>query len=94
MAPPRERLPRDGYLFFGDSFARIFTLVSHPEVGVKAFKGAVVCVSHDQFFVNAIANEAWVVANGAVKRVDSFEAYRQRQLKKLNKNTPQIKAVC
>ncbi len=61
---------------------------------VKAFKGAVVCVSHDQFFVNAIANEAWVVANGAVKRVDSFEAYRQRQLKKLNKNTPQIKAVC
>ena len=61
---------------------------------VKAFEGAVVCVSHDQFFVNAIANEAWVVANGAVKRVDSFEAYRQRQLKKLNKNTPQIKAVC
>ena len=60
---------------------------------VKAFKGAVVCVSHDQYFVNAIANEAWVVANGAVKRVESFEAYRQKQLKKLNKQSPPITAT-
>ena len=37
---PRDKpLPDAGYLFFGDSFARIFSLVSHPEVGVKAFKG-------------------------------------------------------
>ena len=27
--------------------------------------------------MNAIANEAWVVGNGRVKRVESFEAYRQ-----------------
>ena len=41
MPRDRERpLPSDGFLFFGDSFARIFTLVSHPDVGVKAFKGA------------------------------------------------------
>ena len=60
---------------------------------VKAFKGAVVCVSHDQYFVNAIANEAWVVANGAVKRVESFEAYHQKQLKKLNKQSPPITAT-
>mmetsp|Transcript_21509 Transcript_21509/g.44843 ORF Transcript_21509/g.44843 Transcript_21509/m.44843 type:complete len:720 (+) Transcript_21509:81-2240(+) len=28
---------------------------------VKAFKGAVICVSHDQHFVEQISNEAWVV---------------------------------
>ena len=38
---PRDKpLPEAGYIIFGDSFARIFTLVSNPEVGVKAFKGA------------------------------------------------------
>jgi hypothetical protein len=53
---------------------------------VKAFDGAVVCVSHDQFFVNAIATEAWVVGGPAkqVRRVESFGAYRSAQLKKLN----------
>ena len=40
VAMPRDRLPDAGFLFFGDSFARIFTLVNHPDVGVKAFKGA------------------------------------------------------
>lgn len=52
---------------------------------VKSFKGAVIVVSHDQFFVTEIANEAWVVNGGAVKQVASFEAYRNRQLSKLNK---------
>ena len=51
---------------------------------VKTFEGAVVCVSHDQFFVNAIANEAYVV-NGAVKREESFDAYRKKQLRKLDR---------
>lgn len=38
---PRDKpLPEAGYIFFGDSFSRIFTLIAHPEVGVKAFKGA------------------------------------------------------
>ena len=38
---PRERpLPDGGFLFFGDSFVRIFTLIGNPEIGVKAFKGA------------------------------------------------------
>lgn len=52
---------------------------------VKNFKGAVICVSHDQFFVQTVANEAWVVNGGKVVRVDSFEAYRNKQLKLLNK---------
>ena len=54
---------------------------------VQKFEGAVVCVSHDQYFVNRIANEAWVVGGPKkrVVRVESFEAYRAVQLKKLNK---------
>lgn len=52
---------------------------------IKTFKGAVVVVSHDQFFVTEVANEAWVVAAGAVKQVESFQVYRNKQLAKLNK---------
>jgi ATP-binding cassette, subfamily F, member 3 len=52
---------------------------------VQKFQGAVICVSHDQFFVQAVANEAWVVNGGKVKQVESFDAYRERQLKVLNK---------
>mmetsp|Transcript_8070 Transcript_8070/g.17383 ORF Transcript_8070/g.17383 Transcript_8070/m.17383 type:complete len:771 (+) Transcript_8070:93-2405(+) len=52
---------------------------------VKNFEGAVICVSHDQFFVQSVANEAWVVSGGAVKRVESFEAYRAAQFKVLSK---------
>ena len=32
-------------------------------------------VSHDQFFVGRVAKEVWVVNDGAVKRVASFEKY-------------------
>ena len=52
---------------------------------VQQFKGAVICVSHDQFFVQAVANEAWVVNGGKVRKVESFEAYRNKQLKVLEK---------
>lgn len=52
---------------------------------VQEFKGAVICVSHDQYFVEAVVNEAWVVNGGKVKQVASFEAYRNRQLQMLNK---------
>ena len=55
---------------------------------VKKFQGAVICVSHDQFFVQTVANEAWVVGDGQVKQVESFEAYRNKQLKVLNKASP------
>jgi len=52
---------------------------------VQQFEGAVICVSHDQFFVQAVANEAWVVNGGKVKQVESFDAYRNRQLRMLLK---------
>jgi ATP-binding cassette subfamily F protein 3 len=52
---------------------------------VQKFEGSVICVSHDQFFVESVANEAWVVNDGKVKQVSSFDAYRQSQFKKLSK---------
>jgi ATPase subunit of ABC transporter with duplicated ATPase domains len=52
---------------------------------IKGFAGAVVVVSHDQYFVNEVADEAWVVGAGAVKKVESFAVYRNKQLAKLNK---------
>ena len=51
---------------------------------VKSFKGAVIVVSHDQYFVTQISDEAWVVNGGRVRRVESFEAYRSKQLEKLS----------
>ena len=54
---------------------------------VKSFKGAVICVSHDQFFVQSVATEAWVVNNNMVKQVESFEAYRNAQFKRLSKTS-------
>ncbi len=52
---------------------------------VKEFAGAVIVVSHDQYFVNEVADEAWVVNGGKVRRVESFSIYRDKQLAKLNK---------
>ena len=52
---------------------------------VKSFDGAVIVVSHDQYFVGEVANEAWVVNDGAVTQIESFLAYRKNQLAKLNK---------
>ena len=54
---------------------------------VKKFEGAVVCVSHDQFFVNEICNEVYVVGGPSkrVKRVESFMAYRNAEMKKIEK---------
>ena len=52
---------------------------------VREFKGAVVVVSHDQFFVNAVCDEAWVVNSGKVKKAASFAAYVERQVRKLER---------
>ena len=42
-----------------------------------------ILVSHDQYFVGRVAKEVWFVAKGAVKKVESFDKYRDYQLKKL-----------
>lgn len=54
---------------------------------VQKFEGAVICVSHDNYFVESVANEAWVVNDGKVQQVASFEAYRKSQFKVLNKTS-------
>jgi ATP-binding cassette subfamily F protein 3 len=43
----------------------------------------VVLVSHDQFFVQRVAKEVYVVGNRAVTKQVSFLAYRKEMEKKL-----------
>jgi len=52
---------------------------------VDAFEGAVVLVSHDNYFVSRVAKEVWVVGDGAVKREESFASYKKKILAALNK---------
>jgi ATP-binding cassette subfamily F protein 3 len=54
---------------------------------VQKFEGAVICVSHDQYFVQSVANEAWVINENRVVQVASFDAYRTSQFKLLTKET-------
>ena len=50
---------------------------------VERFEGGVILVSHDQYFVGRVAKEVWLVSKGAVKQVESFDKYRNNQLKRL-----------
>ena len=52
---------------------------------VERFEGAVVTVSHDQYFVGRVAKEVWLVGgpSQAVRKIESFDKYRNAQLKKL-----------
>ena len=50
---------------------------------IESFKGGVVLVSHDQYFVSRVAREVWVVDQGTVKKAESFDKYRAAQLAKL-----------
>ena len=50
---------------------------------VDAFEGGVVLVSHDQYFVQRVAREVFVVGNGAVTKQESFQAYRAAMEKTL-----------
>eukprot|EP00933_Yihiella_yeosuensis_P023634 TRINITY_DN18399_c0_g1_i4.p1 TRINITY_DN18399_c0_g1~~TRINITY_DN18399_c0_g1_i4.p1 ORF type:complete len:746 (+),score=214.97 TRINITY_DN18399_c0_g1_i4:32-2239(+) len=52
---------------------------------VKKFDGGVVLVSHDQYFVSQVADEVWIVGNGAVKKAESFDAYRAGIMKQIKK---------
>jgi len=50
---------------------------------VQNFEGGVVLVSHDSFFVEAVADQVLVVADGEVKRVASFAGYKKAVLKEM-----------
>jgi len=43
----------------------------------------VVLVSHDQYFVQRVAREVFVVGNGAVTKQESFQAYLKAMEKTL-----------
>ena len=67
--------------------------VSALAESVCAFKGAVVCVSHDQYFVEKISNEAWLVGGKSkqVREIESFGWYKNSQLKKLGRPVEELK---
>lgn len=44
---------------------------------VESFKGGVVLVSHDQYFVQRVAREVHVVGGGKLTKLDSFDAYKK-----------------
>ena len=50
---------------------------------VQGFKGGVVLVSHDQYFVQRVASEVHVVGNGKVTRMESFAGYKKAVAKEL-----------
>jgi ATP-binding cassette subfamily F protein 3 len=50
---------------------------------VERFEGGVVLVSHDQYFVQRVARDVYVVGNGAVTKQESFQAYRAAMEKTL-----------
>ena len=50
---------------------------------VEKFEGGVVLVSHDQYFVQRVAREVFVVGNGAVTKQESFQVYLKAMEKTL-----------
>lgn len=50
---------------------------------VQNFRGGVILVSHDQYFVSRVAKQVKVVGGGKVKEVESFEKYRKQQMAKV-----------
>ena len=50
---------------------------------IERFEGAVLLVSHDQYFVERVAEAVVVVGGGAVRREESFAAYKKRVVRGL-----------
>ena len=46
---------------------------------IEKFEGAVLIVSHDQYFVSRVAKEVWVVENNQVTRLPSFDDYIKKK---------------
>lgn len=53
---------------------------------VEGFKGGVILVSHDQYFVSRIAKQVKVVDHGQVIDVESFDKYRKDQIRQVLSN--------
>lgn len=44
---------------------------------IENFAGAVIFVSHDQYFLSKIATELWAVANGTIRIFQDLDAAKQ-----------------
>eukprot|EP00968_Pinguiococcus_pyrenoidosus_P009740 scaffold754_cov248-Pinguiococcus_pyrenoidosus.AAC.56 len=51
---------------------------------LKEFRGGVLAVSHDRYFISQVCKEMWVVKDKHVSRIDGgYDAYRAMILKKM-----------
>ncbi len=51
---------------------------------LKQFAGAVLVISHDQYFIKAVCTELWVIKDHSIKIFSgTFDDYKQMQLKTL-----------
>lgn len=57
-------------------------------LAVTSFEGAVIVVSHDQYFLQSVCQDLYTIEGGAVVRLrGSFEDYKKRTAKKLREQT-------
>jgi len=62
--------------------------VSALALALTSFDGAVIVVSHDQHFLQAVCTELLVLEDGRVRKLhDSFDAYKQRTAERLRAQT-------
>jgi ATP-binding cassette subfamily F protein 3 len=55
---------------------------------LNGFTGGVIVVSHDQYFIQEVCKEIWVVGNGVVKQFNGpFEDYKRQAIIKNSKKT-------
>jgi ATP-binding cassette subfamily F protein 3 len=53
---------------------------------IQQFKGGLLVVSHDQYFVNKLCNELWVIEDGKATRFDgTFDEYKSQSAKRTKK---------
>ena len=53
---------------------------------ISDFKGGVMVVSHDQYFITKVCTELWVVGDGAATRFrGDFNSYKKHALKNTQK---------
>ena len=84
------------HLLYYGMFSLIFFLfsISHLDMesidalveAVKDFKGGLIVVSHDQFFITNTCGELWVVGGGVVSRFrGDFNDYKKETLERTAK---------
>jgi ATP-binding cassette subfamily F protein 3 len=53
---------------------------------IQQFKGGLLVVSHDQYFVNKLCNELWVIEDGKATQFDgTFDEYKSQSAKRTRK---------